>query len=401
LDTQFSPREGYLLPNWSRNVAQKLIAALSFLVLFLVSRPGWSSDLDNSGEILNKVKLNNRAAIEAIHTMFCEYTILPAPGTSEVDAMSAAHLRSKPGRFWKQGVKYRIIKHESDTQASDCVYRGDGTCLMAGHFATRNARLGEELNTKPLLLSVTTPHASEEGDELWPNLLFTHWGPAPVSFLVFDKLLDEKHQILLVEEVKSDGNPKLRDVHVVLSHANCDRMEFWFSAAHNYLIHKTYWVPIDRSVHWESEVLDFAEPRPGVFLPTFVERRYFENFKAKPSAVRTSLTNLKVNVPLARNAFRIPHIAGMECDDLIRNKMFKVDAEGRRVGPEVDQIVGGVQNTQDLNNPMATITESSNSTPLPSSEPWPVWSWLLLGSTCLFLLGVTAAIVRRWRANKR
>ncbi len=343
----------------------------SWLLLALPALGG-----EDRHRLLATARDGNRAAILSITSMECSYERRPWANTTFEQAGKDFSL--SPGRFWRTGDTYRLLKPMGDGTTLDYVVRkGIGFYLRKGGPLPH-----------PKLTSEPPRPVDGVGGEMWQYLLFSHWGPNAPSFYPFHELLQRPHVIHTVERLPPPAN----DIHVELSHSG-GRLEFWFDPKVNYLIRKSVMVPAaGPTFRWEDEVVEFAELAPAVFVPTTVEHRCSVKGTLR-SVVRTVLSGLKVNHRMAESALRLPGIAGMECIDLTRDMAFKVDADGRRVGPESPVKVFRIA----PNGPEQRLTGPISWPPEPSRPPTPWWVWLLIASVLLLVVAVVLAILRRRR----
>lgn len=211
---------------------------------------------DTPEQLLAIARDGNRAAIRSVQTMECRYARNAEPGTAP--DQTCAFLFS--GRFWRSGNTYRLLELHAPLEQRDTeyIYR-DGKTLAI--------RKG---GGAPPILSLTTPSSVHgTGGEMWQYLLFSHWGPQEASFFTFDEILQQKYVLKTCERLPSG------EIHVVLSHARSPRQEYWFDPKFNYLVRRSVSVALDTNYHQQHEVIEFAEPIAGVFIPKTVETRCF------------------------------------------------------------------------------------------------------------------------------
>lgn len=356
-------------------------AIVSWLVLILPVVGG-----ENGEQLVAAARDGSRAAISSITSMQCRYERLPWANTTPEQAFKHWGPYNQ-GRFWRSGDTYRLSKP-----------MGDGSTLNS---VVRNFNEGRVLCLKtggpcpwPLLSIGPVSLVNGVGGDMWQWLLFTHWGQTLVSYYPFHDILARPHVIRTAERLPPPAN----DIHIELTHEN-GRLEFWFDPKVNYLIRKSVMVPaVDKptTLRWENEVVEFAELAPAVFVPLTVEHRCSSN-GALQAVLRTRLSEVKVNQPLDKNAFRLPGIAGLECIDLTHEVKFKVDADGNRVGPEIPykmpRVTGGAVQGGDSPPPVKHSPDIE-----PSRPPTPLWVWLLSFSV---LVLVAAFILADFRRRKR
>lgn len=273
----------------------------------------------------------NAAAVAAIRSMECRYERVPAPGTPP--EVAARHVRLTAGRFARAGTTFLFEEPFGPSATREYVVR-DGKMLE---------RLPpDEFGTRLLFGPV---RGDLDGGEMWQYLLFAHTAPpgppAPLA-----GLLNRRWTELRAARVLPTGA-----VYVATGYG-ADAFEFWLDPRANHLVRRCAWQqPGEPPARWEHEVLAFAEPAPGVFVPVEVETRLLHG-GAPVAAVRTHVTDLKVNHEVPADALRIPGIAGANCYNYERNVEYVVDADGNPAGPE-----------------------RAPRTPPPAAAALPEWAW--------------------------
>jgi hypothetical protein len=163
---------------------------------------------------------------------------------------------------------------------------------------------------------------------------------------------------------------------------------FWHDIDRNYLIRKAMLNVDHGSTISEWEIEEFQEAKPGVFVPIRCRLKVNQQGKLEQELV-TTLTNVKVNEPIAKDMFILPPIpSGTELHDSIDGTRFPIDSSWKRIGRKVD-------------NPVITIQSRSGGPAAPFSaqsetEPKSLSRWLLPASIAIL---VTAAGV--WFYRKR
>ena len=334
---------------------------------------------EDTEQLLATARDGNRAAIQSIASMECRYERQPWANTSLEQANKCFALFS-PGRFWRSGDVYRLLKPMGDgTTLDDVVRNGKGLYL----------RKGGPLN-RPILVYESLRPVDGIGGDMWQWLIFSHWGWDPPSFYPLQDIIEHTHVIRKAERLPTPAN----DIHIELTHSG-GRLEFWLDPKVNYLIRKRVVAPAaDSTYRWEDEVVEFAEPSPTVFVPVVIEHRF--TIKGTLQAiVRTILSEVKVNQPLAESALRIPGIAGMECFDMNRDVKYNVDADGTATGPEISVKIAKVTPPAETGSILSS--EASNSFQQPSRPSTPWWLWLLLMSLTVLAAALILILIRRRR----
>jgi hypothetical protein len=229
---------------------------------------------------------------------------------------------------------------------------------------------------------------------VWTELLLSHPGPTAGESFPFCGLIREPHQLHAAER---DGG----DTHISLSHA-AGQLDLWFAVANAGLVRKRVWRPAKSEHHHEWEVVAFAEPEPGVFVPATVEHRIVRN--DKPVEVRrTTLTDVVVNRPLPADALRIPGLTDLTFSTLdlssplggqpTRMVQYQVDADGYRkvVVPEGPPPGAGFA--------LRPVQLGNLGGPQPPADPqqtlWWVWGGLISLGIVLAAAGFEIVNLRR------
>ncbi len=357
--------------------------ATVFIILLSLAPEAKSKEDD----LLEIARARNLAAIHSITSMQCRYERVLCGSTTIAQAQAPCFfMPAAPGRFWRSGETFRLIEPIRDGTTREYMARGGQLLVWRG---------GGPLKDPTLTLYTASP-VDGVGGEMWQYLLFTQWGggapPGKGSYYYSDVADNPSRIVHLAERTPPPAN----EIHIDMSHTG-SRCECWFNPRVNYLIRKFISFPpgeYSQSIHFEHEVIEFAEPAPAVYVPVIVEHRCYKN-KALRATIRTILSDLKVNHNLAESDLYIPKIAGMKCIGMDREIQFTVDAAGNRVGPETPIKLAKVVPT-----PYEGEREF-NYTPYEVSRPstrW--WIWILIASVCLLLLGVAVAVRRRVKAAR-
>lgn len=345
-----------------------------FLSLLLLTPPILGGE--DRAQLVATARDGNRAAIRSIATLRCKYERRPWANTTLEQAKGYFHLFS-PGRFWQAGDVYRQLNPRPDGTTLDCIARNG-----RGLFLHKGGPLPH-----PKLAITTLSPVDGVGRDMWEWLLFSHWGwvHPGASFYPFYDILDHSHVIRTAERLPPPDNT----IHIDLTHA-AGRLEFWFDPKVNYLIRKSVWIHAEnKTMRWEHEVVEFLEGAPGVFVPIIIEHRCFVK-ETLQAVLRTILSDVEVNKPLDKDALRLPGIEGMECIDTDREVKYKVDADGKPVGPESPLPVYRVSPPSHSGG--SPISGSSRQ---PSRPPTPGWVWILIFSAIVLVGALIMAIDRR------
>lgn len=151
----------------------------------------------------------------------------------------------------------------------------------------------------------------------------------------------------------------------------------WHDVARNYLVRKIETTFSQSSDQLEAENVEFDEPSPGIFIPVRCVRKATTNGRTSESV--TTLSDVKVNEPIAPSVFQLPAISsGTMLDDHVSGTIYPVDGQWRKIGPE---------------KPLVTVklalpTDEEPTYYSPSSrEPRSPWWWVILASLALLAVG--------------
>ena len=294
--------------------------------LFLAVFNAHAASAQEPNTVLEEVRDRHRAALEAIRTLTYSYefqTLKSEPirvDSSPSFVTGIGSSETGPGRYWQSPDVRRSRALWSDGSTVDEVFRFGRTLRVRTPKSTGpDTRMEISLETR------------FNFEHVWHfGILFEH-PSRDHYFMRFHELVQQPHRLRRVERLPATPDGKAGDVRVELEH-DVGVYEFWFSPSHNYLIRKRIEYPIGQPhLHYEQEVVEFAEPNPGQFFPVRIDWRLFENDVLKTHSRRT-LTDIQLNRPIPAEAFRIPGIDGGWCEDVNLKAGFRVDADGYRVG---------------------------------------------------------------------
>lgn len=356
---------------WRRHFSLGLFIGFAFAI-------GTSYAQESREQLVAAARDRNRAAIESIRTMECRFERVLWDNTAAEHANKDFQMWM--GRYWRQGDAFRVFYNVGDGSSKNYVVR-DGVLMGLRTFPAPYSPILHRTNTAPI---------DGVGGFVWEWLLFSHWGwlspPDLGNYPLWD-ILDHPHRIRAAERLPMPGN----EIRLELTNPGA-RLELWLDPKVNYLVRKTITFPAaneksGKNIKWEHEVIEFNEAAKGVFIPIVIQHRCYHHDQLH-SVVRTRITDLKVNHNMPATALRIPGIAGMECSDMTRDVKYKVDADGRQVGPAVSEKV------PEINPKPSDAPPGTYSSPEPSRPPMPWWRWLLSVSLFALIAGLSAAVVR-------
>jgi hypothetical protein len=159
-----------------------------------------------------------------------------------------------------------------------------------------------------------------------------------------------------------------------------NRFEVWLDVGANYLFRRTRTI-LQGDPSLEYRILEYAEPKPGIFAPARAER-----VVVRATRMVMTASDIRVSEPIPASLFDTRLPAGTRVTDHQEGKVYEVGAAGT---PE--KVVGRVIFTPPINS-----STSLAATPLDADEPGR-WSWprVLLGVSVLLVVG--GLVVRQRR----
>jgi hypothetical protein len=167
----------------------------------------------------------------------------------------------------------------------------------------------------------------------------------------------------------------------------------WHDVGCNYLIRKLESTYPQLKQSGNVTVTEFAEPQPGVFIPTRARRESYQRGELKSVRV-TYLTDVRVNEPIPQAALSLPAIpSGTMLDDTIDGTRGKVGADWRPIGPRRKAL------GRQLVAPSPAEGSSTWDAPS-SSEAASPWWWVTALAGGLFALSLGYLLVCRLRGER-
>jgi hypothetical protein len=198
--------------------------------------------------------------------------------------------------------------------------------------------------------------------------------------------------------VDQDGKQMIQ---LRLSH-DMARLEIWFDPEVNCLIRK---VRVDH--HPKSgnprlagtrEVTQFREVASGTYFPEQVLIRGYRDDRLY-AALTTTFSNFRVNQPFGTGAFKLPIPYGMSMADTIQEKVYKVDSEGKNIGPATNEKGDKLEYAKDAPLSAAPSSQGHSSQTTEESRPWTFW--LLPTGLLAFVVAGCVWLIQRRKAYGR
>jgi hypothetical protein len=168
---------------------------------------------------------------------------------------------------------------------------------------------------------------------------------------------------------------------------------YWFDPKMNFLQRKVVltYEYLKQPMRMECEVIDFAEPRPGIFFPI----RQVTHIYAKEKLFQTqtmNISHIRVNERIPRDVFQLQFPEGCLVRDNLDQKTYRINGQGRP-----DQIVHNFGPNAHASDQSKLPPPSGFSTQSESErQSW--LTWVIWGS--MLTLGVCGlALLFRWRRS--
>lgn len=340
----------------------------------------WTGDA-HADDLIKDVARRNRAAVEAIHTLSCQYS------KARYDESGKLVEQYGEVKYWRSGPNWR----------SKWTHKGEWVDAVCDDQQIRTRSSGPKLPSVGGLVAVWSGLPGPHGDP-WLDTLVTSIGdPAkgPKPLLFEDQMTYPGKRSARREEVGGVS-------FVVVANNSEDgyySSELWFDPRANYLKSRSVTTAKPGSPRWpagrsevgsRTEVTRFAEPAPGVFFPAEVTKVQTMGGKFQYREVG-QVTNIRINAPLPPDIFSLNHVPGDRVNDHLQGKTYTISPDGksqtnvRPVAP-LTPPVGAPE--------VAELTETK-------AEPRSVTVWLLPLSAGLIGVGGILLYIRRRRANRR
>lgn len=320
---------------------------------------------ENEKELLALVRAGQQSAMESIHTLSCVVTL---------EESTPSLQRTATGRYWRAKD---VARSQQETPT--------GTVDWFLLYKTAEIR------------EVVRNRAGTDQPPCWTGRRTLDDGLLPLDvwpriFMEFDRFLEVAKGAPRVKRVKIDGRDCIRVTMDILTQTE---KTYWFDVGRNYLVSKSAEVSKDHRT--ESENLDYVEPQPGVFFPTKRVAKTYRGSEQR-SHVCVTLSDVRINEPLADDVFRIPMIpSGTTCSDWIRKQRYPIDENWQQIpGSKTEPLA-----MTPLPTPSSSSGEGTQYTAQSTGEPKSWTRWIAWGSLAILLLASTAWVYRRYQARSQ
>jgi hypothetical protein len=348
--------------------------SLSFLAVWLAFYG--TCRAESRDDLVKHVRTANRAAVEAVHTLFCRgvrITTLPQGETKE----------SPPEEYYYSEGTIRVRQRQGQRWTDVLVKDGRVVSMSNTDDPRKHPKARAHISAYRGL-------PVGNADPMFHGLLkLVADAQKGAGLVCFDDFMSYKPHTLRRAERVSEGSREL--IVLKLEFAPDSWAEYYFDPAVNHLLRKiksSHVVgtgPSAFTMDGSTEVLRFREGAPGVFFPEEVVYNRVGNGKPLGTE-RFVFRDLRVNQPLPPGALDVDPPKDAMIDDAIQGKRYNVGADGKQVGESQPLAMPGP--------PLGAVLRTET-----REEPRSWSAWILPAS--LGLLGVAGALwlVRKWRGR--
>jgi hypothetical protein len=327
-------------------------------------------------QLLEEVREAHRSTVESMHTFSCKVSVIyPADPKS----------LKETGQYWRSSdavrVRGRVGDIEFDSLQRDSVVRTVGGRPSGPGGARQHGAAITAAKGRPF-----------PACDVWELALCLFPGPGTdFMMLPFDELLKRSHRLNEVSRRVQEGKEYIVVAYTHRETNWTNDFEIWFDPRVNCLAWKSVVKQSSAgSANFinttEQRVTSFREVAPGVFFPDKVQQ-YDGNGKVLRSA---SISDIRVNEPLAPNTFDLQFPPGIQVKDLVQGKAYLTGADGKPTQMLEDVHLGQLPSPTGI-RPIGATRE----------EPKTWTSWILPISITSLVLAAGFLALRRWRALRR
>lgn len=285
------------------------------------------------------------------------------------------------------------IREKSGTGGGSVdVLMKDGETRVVGRGATPPAQGGR-------IMYIATRNSETESNlrcDVWAEMMIDHIGPK-LGRYTLDRYLDFSTRPLRAKRVSEGGHDCVCLTINTINPASKTEYEgsLFFDVDRNYLIWKEMGTFFNKPLlRYEREILEFAEPVPGVFIPIKCLAQWFEEDGAPHTRVEMVLSDVEVNKPLPAGAFQLPAVpAGTTLNDKIRGETYAINEKWERIGP--------VEPLRQIVVPSVAQSQRSDFHSQSTSEAKPLSSLLAPAALLILVIACSCLVRREYKSNTR
>lgn len=330
-------------------------------------------------DLLSLVRAGHRSARESIRSFSAAVTV-------EINFLNEPTPKSivLTGHYWRS---LDIVRIQQNVQ-------GEGTeDYLVKNSEIQQVGRGIDPQRRQVHYAAARRPAREilSNIDVWSLMMIDFLGPNGGRY-DYDRFLEFAKESPKVTREMKDGHNCIR-VELIYMAGGERHATMWHDVDHNYLVWKEISSPKDHSSSFESEILEFSESLPGVFIPMKCRRQSLRGSK-RASHEMVTLTNVEVNKPIPASVFQLPAIpSGTILEDRIQHSRYPIDTSWRPLGPstpipEKTTIVSSDRPASDYHSQSTT-------------EPIPFSRWLILTSLLVLVIACAGLLYRQLRLRGR
>jgi hypothetical protein len=301
--------------------------------------------------LLDFIRNAHRAALERIQTLECD--VSAESGRDKLEVFATGHY-CRSGDLVRIRQRQKFSNHEA---SSDVLYKNSVSIHLERMVGPRPA------GVDPAYAGRRSQREAVFGCDVWRWMLFD-FPSAEMRHMTLDEFIDYVVEPPRAERVTENGHEFIH-LHGLMPRTERGQthVEAWFDPSVNYLVRKQVQWCVNPDGRMETEIVDFVEPSPGIFIPAArVLRVQQENL-----TVKMTLTSVHVNEPIAADVFELRIPPGTLMRDHIESCEYRIGPDGQPAGP-----IKHVQREATLAQAKLDSPAGAQSPSLPSSKtPWP------------------------------
>lgn len=330
---------------------------------------------DGNADLLSTVRAAHRAARQAIHSLSATVTI-------ERTYPQQATIRT--ANYWRSFDLVRI-REGIDSGGEDYLLKDSEIRQVGRVFNPRDRKYYYGVARRPPteFLCMT---------DVWSRLMIDFAGPDGGRYS-YDQFLEFAKGPPQLRRETLDGRECIR-VAMTFENAAGSKHDImlWHDVGYNYLVRKMTVKFQSTGAYGSTEIVEFLEAAPGVFLPMKCQRLGFRSDGKQFNGDLTTLSDVRVNQPISQDVFQLPAFpAGTVCQDSVQGTKYPVDGSWRPIGPSEPLVKYSAPPKADDDGEYRSQS---------TEEPKPFSRWIIPASSAVLAAAGALWLYRRWRSAR-